>query len=71
MLFYFTLFYFFSLDVEIVEISYAVSFRYFEGEWMYSETPAKQFSLQISSTPELKLMKCGSSGLNACEVTFE
>ncbi|KAG6483630.1 hypothetical protein ZIOFF_060282 [Zingiber officinale] len=23
-------------------------------------------SLQISSTPELKLMKCGSSGLNAC-----
>ncbi|KAG6473418.1 hypothetical protein ZIOFF_067334 [Zingiber officinale] len=58
-------------DVEIVEISYAVSFRYFEGEWMYSETPAKQFSLQISSTLELKLMKCGSSGLNACEITFE
>ncbi|KAG6486796.1 hypothetical protein ZIOFF_055376 [Zingiber officinale] len=23
-------------------------------------------SLQISSTPELKLMKCGSSGLNVC-----
>ncbi|KAG6527744.1 hypothetical protein ZIOFF_009870 [Zingiber officinale] len=23
-------------------------------------------SLQISSTPELKSMKCGSSGLNAC-----
>ncbi|KAG6495358.1 hypothetical protein ZIOFF_043161 [Zingiber officinale] len=23
-------------------------------------------SLQISSTPELKLMKCGSSGLNSC-----
>ncbi|KAG6489867.1 hypothetical protein ZIOFF_051148 [Zingiber officinale] len=30
------------------------------------ETPLCSMCLQISSTPELKLMKCGSSGLNAC-----
>ncbi|KAG6470082.1 hypothetical protein ZIOFF_071136 [Zingiber officinale] len=30
------------------------------------EAPLCSMCLQISSTPELKLMKCGSSGLNAC-----
>ncbi|KAG6527702.1 hypothetical protein ZIOFF_009828 [Zingiber officinale] len=30
------------------------------------EAPLCSICLQISSTPELKLMKCGSSGLNAC-----
>ncbi|KAG6521165.1 hypothetical protein ZIOFF_018231 [Zingiber officinale] len=33
-----------------------------EGKYVQSDVP----SLQISSTPELKMMKCGSSGLNAC-----
>ncbi|KAG6483509.1 hypothetical protein ZIOFF_060157 [Zingiber officinale] len=46
-----------DLDVEIVEISYAVSFRYFEGEWMYSETPAKQFRVIVDMLKENQTLR--------------
>ncbi|KAG6497206.1 hypothetical protein ZIOFF_045096 [Zingiber officinale] len=43
-------------------------FVYRENGWSYisDHVHYNVGSLQISSTPELKLMKCGSSGLNAC-----